>query len=60
MATGIVMPADGFELPHGGDARHDGQIALAADLGRRRAAGIASDPDVRRLDKLQRHAAHCT
>jgi hypothetical protein len=49
--TWIVVPADGLELPHGGHARHDGQVPLATDLGRRRAAGVADDPDVGGLDE---------
>jgi len=49
--TWIVVPADGLELPYGRHASHDGQIALAADLGGRRAAGIADDSDVCGLDE---------
>ncbi len=32
----------------------------ATDLGARRAAGVADNPDVRSLDKLQGHVVYCT
>ena len=51
------MPSDGLELPDGCYPRHDGQVPLAADLGRHRAAGVTDDADVAGLDELQSHEA---
>jgi hypothetical protein len=41
MAPGVVMPADLFELPDRSHARHDGRVSFSADLGARRATGVA-------------------
>jgi len=46
MPPGVMVPADLFELPDGCDARHDGRVSLAADLGARRMAAVAGDADV--------------
>jgi len=46
MPPGVVMPADLLELPDRSHARHDGRVALAADLGARRTAAVAGDADV--------------
>jgi hypothetical protein len=51
IAARIVVPPDALELAHGGDPRHDGQIAVAADLRACRSAGVANDPDMRGLDE---------
>lgn len=51
VAAGIVVPAGALELPHGDDASHHWDVPVAADLGACRAAGVASDPKVRGLDK---------
>jgi hypothetical protein len=53
--AGVVVPADGLELPHGGDASHGRKVTLAADLGRRCAASVANHADVCGLNDLQGH-----
>jgi hypothetical protein len=50
-----MMPADGFELPYGRDSRHERRVALTANLGRGRAAGVADDSDVLGLDGFKSH-----
>jgi hypothetical protein len=46
-----MVPPNALEFPHRGDPRHDGQIAMTADLGARRSAGVADDSDVCDLDE---------
>jgi hypothetical protein len=53
--SGIMVPARGLELPHRGHARHDGQIALAADLGGRAPARVANNAKMSGLDHGERH-----
>src|ERR1700729_2518428 len=57
MIAGIVVPAHRLELPDGGDARHDRQVPLAADLGARCPTGVAGHPHVCGLDQLESHVA---
>jgi hypothetical protein len=51
----VVVPADGLELPHRSDARRDGEVALAADLGGRGAAGVAGHAEVGCLNSKEGH-----
>jgi hypothetical protein len=53
VAAGIVVRADGLEVPDGRHHPHHREVPLAADLRGSRAAAVADDPDVRRFDELQ-------